>query len=86
MRISEHKNNILRCSQEDINVITEHRKTEDHDFQWDSINILDKESKLRKRFISEMLHIHLQKNSINKKEDTQLLHKPYSTILNLYKT
>lgn len=80
IRISEHKNNINRISQTN-NVITEHRINENHDFEWKNIEILDKEVILQKRLTSEMIHIYLQINSINIKEDTKKLYKPYLQLL-----
>lgn len=42
MRISEYKNYIKRSTNTQ-SVITEHRITEGHEFDWDNISILDKE-------------------------------------------
>ena len=63
-------------------VITDHRLSHNHDFQWDNVLILDEEPSYRKRLISEMLHIKKQKNSLNLQTDTEGLNKAYLPIIN----
>jgi len=58
-------------------VITKHRLSFNHDFDWESVTILDKESFLGERLISEMLHIKRQSNSLNLQSDTEYLHHAY---------
>jgi len=53
-RINEHRNHIQRNTNTE-SVITDYRMS--LDFDWDNVAILDKENFLRKRLISEMLHI-----------------------------
>lgn len=53
-----------------------------HDFDWDHVEILDKETNYSKRLISEMLHIKEQHNSINRQTDTELLPITYLPTLN----
>jgi len=42
-------------------VITEHRLSPNHDFDWENVTILDKENFWGKHLISEMLHIKITK-------------------------
>ena len=62
-------------------VIAIHTENNNHTFNFNNFNILDKENNENKRLISEMLHIHLQNNAINKKEDTQKLNSVYTHLL-----
>jgi len=69
-RIREHKLDINKTTGLP-SVISQHRLSNNHEFQWDDIDILDKERKYHNRLISEMIHIKKQKNSINKQNDTE---------------
>ncbi|KYQ51407.1 hypothetical protein ALC60_09486 [Trachymyrmex zeteki] len=75
-RISEHRNHINRNTDQK-SVITEHRLEHTHDFDWDSVKILDQEQILSKRLISEMIFIRKQKNGLNIQSDTDSLTKAY---------
>ncbi|KYN14550.1 hypothetical protein ALC57_13247, partial [Trachymyrmex cornetzi] len=75
-RISEHRNHINRNTDQ-RSVITEHRLEHTHDFDWDSVRILDQEQILNKRLISEMIFIRNQKNGLNIQSDTESLTKAY---------
>lgn len=70
-RLDEH-------SKKRDNVIHDHETTHNHNFDYRRPKILDKEKNYNKRIISEMIHINLQKNPINKKEDTQNLSHCYT--------
>jgi len=63
-------------------VITEHRLAKNPEFDWDNLEILDKEKYYHKRLISEMINIKSQKNSLNMQSDTELLQQSYIEILN----
>ena len=78
-RIFEHKTDIKKSSSP--SVITKHRITNDHDFDWKNVEILDKEPSFVKRSISEMLHIKKQEKGLNKQSDTELLPDVYLPIL-----
>jgi len=80
-RISEHRNHINRNTSTQ-SVITEHRTNFSHEFDWDNVEILDRERFLSKRLISEMIHIKRQKNSLNLQSDTECLDDDIITILN----
>ena len=45
--------------------ITEHGINHNHDFDWSNVKILDTESYIQKRLISEMLYIKMQNNGLN---------------------
>lgn len=81
VRLLEYKNNMNTLSQAK-SVITKHRQNTDYAFDWNNIEILDNESIWSKRIFSEVLHVNLQKNAINKKEDTKNLHSSYIHLLN----
>jgi len=82
-RISEHRNHINRNTTTQ-SVITEHRINFLHEFNWDNVEILDRERFLSKRLISEMIYIKRQKNSLNLQSDTEhlLLDEGIISILN----
>lgn len=62
-RIREHKSNIKQDASRH-NVLVEHIFC-DHMFDWSSVKILDQETNYKKRLISEMTHIKVQKIGIN---------------------
>jgi len=80
-RISEHQNHIRRNTST-ISVITNHRMHLNHEFDWNSVEILDVERIYHKRSISEMLHIKCQSNGLNLQTDTDSLDHGYSLIFN----
>ena len=82
-RIKEHMNNIKKDGNY---VINEHMTEHKHTFDFDNAEILDTENIWKKRLVSEMIHIKLQDNSINVKEDTQQLSQFYNNILYNLKT
>ena len=49
--------NHIRWNTSTCNVIMEHRLQEGHDFDWDSVTILDEEPHYRKKLILEMIFI-----------------------------
>ncbi|KYN30038.1 hypothetical protein ALC57_00481 [Trachymyrmex cornetzi] len=79
-RITEHKNHI-RWNTSARSVITEHRLQEGHDFDWDSVAILDEEPHYRKRLISEMIFIRRQTHGLNLQMDIEGLPKAYLPII-----
>lgn len=81
-RISEHRNLHIHRNTTTQSVITEHRINFYHEFDWENVEILDRENFLAKRLVSEMSHIKLQKNSLNSQTDTEFLHHAYVSILN----
>ncbi|KYN22070.1 hypothetical protein ALC57_05546 [Trachymyrmex cornetzi] len=79
-RITEHKNHI-RWNTSVRNVITEHRLQEGHDFDWNSVAILDEKPHYRKRLISEMIFIRRQTHGLNLQTDMEGLPKAYLPII-----
>ena len=69
-RVDEHRKNINSLPKYH-SVVTVHKLTNDHDYKWDKVKIMDVEQNYRKRMISEMLSIKTSKNSINKQNDTK---------------
>jgi len=63
-------------------VIIEHRLNFSHDFDWNNVEILDKEKYLTRRLISEMIHIKRQNNGLNLHSDTECLNDGIISILN----
>jgi len=80
-RVNEHRRDINKKTP-NHSVVTIHRSELNHDFDWDSQMILDKEEKYYKRLISEMINIKSHKNAINLQSDTELLQQSYTEIIN----
>lgn len=76
-RIKEHHNNLRHNTA--LSVVSQHR-LQGHEFDWQHVNILDREKTYYKRMVSEMIYINLQKLPINKKDDTDNLHDCYNSI------
>ena len=88
VRCEEHKKNI-NLNEKYYNVVTKHRinnKSDtgsQHDFDWDNIKILHKESNYFKKIIAEMFFIKKEgKNSINVVSDSKDYNPSYDIILN----
>lgn len=64
-------------------MITEHRLLYNYEFEWENVEILDKERYLG-RLISEMLYIKRQKNGLNLQSDIEHLHHAYVSVLNKF--
>lgn len=62
-------------------MVSQHRSDLGHDFQWDKVEIFDKEQFYHKRLISEMLNIKTQKTNVNLMKDTELLDNIYTPVL-----
>jgi len=82
-RIGEHRNHIKRNSNQ-VSVITNHRITFEHDFDWNNVRVLNEETNYRKRLISEMIHIKNQKCGLNSQNDTELLDPLYNDLVQLF--
>jgi hypothetical protein len=78
-RINEHRNHINRNTTQ-TSVITDHRISLSHDFDWNGVEILDEEMILNKRLISEMIFIGKQKRALNLQTDTDLLDPIYMSL------
>lgn len=75
IRLNEHKLN-----KNPESVVSLHKNL-NHKFDWDNVQILDKERNYHKRIISEMIHINQCTNTLNKKEDTKNLSLIYSSTI-----
>jgi len=69
---SEHRRDINKKTDKHY-VIMEHRINNNHEFNWDNPEILDKEKYYYRRLISEMINIKSQKNALDMPSDTELL-------------
>ena len=69
--------NDVLTKNKNVKVTTEHHKKTGHTFACKDYKILDREANYHKRRTSEALYINLQLDSINEKEDSQNLYKPY---------
>ena len=78
-RIGEHRRSVENNDLE--KVILRHCFINGHKMNWNKVSIFDFEEKFWKRLTSEMLHIHLQSKTINKKDDTRSLHNTYISVL-----
>ena len=83
-RMSDHQKDINK-DPKFHSVVTKHRNN-GHEFDWNRVEILDKEPNYQSRLTSEMIHISLNNNTLNKKTDTNNLHEKYINLLNKLKT
>ena len=60
-------------------MVIKHRE-QDHEFDWDNVKILDRETNFYKLCISEMLHIKSTEHTLNSQNDTQKLNHKYNTV------
>jgi len=70
IRVMEHKKYINGK----FSTCSVYRLSENHDFDWDNIEVLDTEKYYNKRLMSEMIFIKRQTNGLNLKTDTEILH------------
>jgi len=80
-RVKEHFNNIKSTS--NFSVVTNHRLSYNHNFEWDKPNILHKEKNRKKREIAEMFLIKKFDNNINLQKDTENLNPIYNKLISL---
>jgi len=70
-RISKHRSSYINRNIITHSVIIDYRLHHCHDFCWENVKILERNYK---RFVSQMINIKQQNNSINLKTDTELNH------------
>jgi len=80
-RIKEHVNDIKKSGSP--SVISNHRLSHNHDFDWEGIRILDNERSWNKKIVSKMIHIKRQSCDINKQSDTDLLPEIYFPVIDM---
>ncbi|EZA59748.1 hypothetical protein X777_16229, partial [Ooceraea biroi] len=80
VRINELMANIRK---NEHSVVSKHRLSENHDFDWDKPTILHRETHKIKREIAEMIYIRKHSNCINLQTDTENLSDMYDNILKL---
>ena len=73
--MKEHHNTYLDTP------INQHIKEKNHSFDFNHVQILDVEHNMRKRRQSEIIHISLHNNSINRQNDTTYLHNPFMYLI-----
>ena len=74
-RVKEHEADCRHKRNKSANF--NHVSNNNHSINFDNVKILDNESNLSKRLLSEMLHITAQKNSMNVQTDTINLKSEY---------
>lgn len=79
-RINEHRADIKKSSRTP-SVITAHRLDYNHEFNWDKVEVLDREPVLHKRLTAEMIHIKRQEEGLNKQSDTESLSNNYLPLI-----
>jgi len=79
-RVKEHRNNIRNPSG-NFSVVTNHRISLNHEFDWDKTCILHKERNRKKREIAEMCFIKKHNKNINLQKDTENLNIIYDRII-----
>jgi len=78
-RIKEHVNDIKKLGSP--SVISNHRLSHNHDFDWEEVRILNNERSWNKKIVSETIHIKRQSCGINKQSDTDLLPEIYFPVI-----
>jgi len=63
--------------------VISNRLENDHEINWNEVEIVDTEPSYGKRLISEMIHIKKQPYGLNKQSDTELLSEAYLPIIEL---
>ncbi|XP_011882019.1 PREDICTED: uncharacterized protein LOC105569853 [Vollenhovia emeryi] len=81
-RIKEHLSDIKKHDN-DHSVVSKHRTTLGHEFQWSDSQILHKERNLRKREVAEMFFIKRHSSTINYQRDTESLPGVYEKIIDI---
>lgn len=71
-------------NKKDQTALAHHHFTENHEFDFENIKIVDYEKNYKKRLFSEMLCIKKHDNTINKKTDTDGLSEIYHNIIEKY--
>jgi len=79
-RIKEHRNNIKNPSG-NLSVVTNHRISLHHEFEWDKTRILHEERNRKKREIAEMFFFKKHNNNINLQKDIDNLNSIYDKII-----
>lgn len=81
-RLREHQRDI-RQNPNNLSVVSEHRVSLGHDFDWLHPTVLHCEAHLRKREIAEMIYIKKNSHAINLQRDTENFNSIYDRILNV---
>ena len=83
IRIKQHKNDccVKHAHKPNSTALAYHHFSKGHNFDFDNTEIVTIESNHRKRFISELLHIKHNNNSVNFNSDTQSFNAIYSGLL-----
>lgn len=79
-RVKEHYNDI-RKQEPAQSVVSKHRSSCDHDFDWSKPRVLHTEKFKKKREIAEMFYIKKHNNAINLKKDTENLSYFYDLVI-----
>ncbi|EZA47026.1 hypothetical protein X777_17025 [Ooceraea biroi] len=80
-RVREHRSAITK-REGNWSVVSRHRASLFHDFEWSRVDILHREQHLRKREVAEMIFIKRHHNAINLQKDIENLPCVYDPILN----
>ena len=83
-RLGEHESNV-NYAPKYHSVVSKHIKSHGHKMNWEGISILDRESDLNKRLVSESININLQNSPINLRKDTDKLHASYNTLFTKFR-
>jgi len=84
-RISEHERSVkpTNYAASGKTALAEHSFNQQHQFDFNSTQIIGRESNYKKRILLEMVNIKKYKESINKKQDTDDLSASYYNLINL---
>ncbi|XP_071573520.1 uncharacterized protein [Temnothorax nylanderi] len=81
-RIKEHRADIKKHPS-NHSVVSKHKTSCNHEFNWTSPKVLHSEKQFKKREIAEMVFIKKNNNTINLQKDTDNLPVIYDKIINL---
>ena len=81
-RIDEHKKSIENHKKLPVPIHIQENNS--HNFDFDNVVILDRESNYKKRIVSEMFHINSYNDTINRKEDVQFLNSQYKSLSRMF--
>ncbi|XP_071578645.1 uncharacterized protein [Temnothorax nylanderi] len=79
-RLKEHQKDIKKPAGKH-SVVSEHRISRGHDFDWGNPEIMHRERLMRKRELAEMFFIKKSDNTINMQKDTESLNALYEHII-----
>lgn len=79
-RTYQHKH-AIETGDSDHSALAKHAIETKHIPLWDKVEIIDRESNLKRRLVLEMIHIRKTTNCLNKQQDSIMLSTAYDNII-----